>query len=291
MVEQELGALREVLLTSDASDAAQAEADRIRFNIRYYLRRVETLLWDLDGQIREKCKDIQITNRQNDKFENSFVFKCELMDKSPPRPNQGISPILSLARDANDIGRAIEIIRGEQRILELLPTFTVTKDTPTSLIEFPGVLLASFEPSLKALQTMKAKENLLFPELLAPCMTHKNGVNSHGEGVSLNNLNHQTHHLLLAGLAASGPSIYFDTDKAKLFIAISSGREVEPSVLYHIPKSPVHTMQLTDKSLLGPNQGPMAIPIIEEEPGNFNPVDEIIYVEGGILESIHWIED
>ena len=35
----------------------------------------------------------------------------------------------------------------------------------------------------------------------------------------------------------------------------------------------------------------MAIPIIEEEPGNFNPVDEIIYVEGGILESIHWIED
>ena len=74
MVEQELGALREVLLTSDASDAAQAEADRIRFNIRYYLRRVETLLWDLDGQIREKCKDIRITNRQNDKFENSFVL-------------------------------------------------------------------------------------------------------------------------------------------------------------------------------------------------------------------------
>ena len=51
MVEQDLGALREVLLTSDASDAAQAEADRIRFNIRYYLRRVSTLLREMDGQI------------------------------------------------------------------------------------------------------------------------------------------------------------------------------------------------------------------------------------------------
>ncbi|KAJ5338531.1 hypothetical protein N7452_005259 [Penicillium brevicompactum] len=42
------------------------------------------------------------------------------------------------------------------------------KDPAMSLIEFPGVLLASFEPSLKALQTMKAKEDLPFPELLAP---------------------------------------------------------------------------------------------------------------------------
>ncbi|KAJ5343619.1 uncharacterized protein N7506_003443 [Penicillium brevicompactum] len=51
MVEQELGALREVLLTSDASDAAQAEAERIRANIRYFLRRVSTLLRDLDSQL------------------------------------------------------------------------------------------------------------------------------------------------------------------------------------------------------------------------------------------------
>lgn len=47
----ELGALRVVLLSSDASHEAQAEADRIRANIRYYLRRVSTLLRDLDNQL------------------------------------------------------------------------------------------------------------------------------------------------------------------------------------------------------------------------------------------------
>lgn len=40
------------------------------------------------------------------------------------------------------------------------------KEPPMSLIEFPGVLLASFEPSLKAIQCMKAKKNLPFSDLL-----------------------------------------------------------------------------------------------------------------------------
>ena len=40
--------------------------------------------------------------------------------------------------------------------------------TPDSLVEFPGILLAGSEPTLRALQRMKKSNDLPFPEFLAP---------------------------------------------------------------------------------------------------------------------------
>ena len=42
------------------------------------------------------------------------------------------------------------------------------KTTSDSLVEFPGILLAGFEPTLRALQRMKKSNDLPFPDLLAP---------------------------------------------------------------------------------------------------------------------------
>ncbi|KAL4895634.1 hypothetical protein BDV59DRAFT_211274 [Aspergillus ambiguus] len=40
--------------------------------------------------------------------------------------------------------------------------------SPMSLVEFPGVLLAAFEPTLRTLQSISESENLPFPDLLLP---------------------------------------------------------------------------------------------------------------------------
>ncbi|KAK9857123.1 hypothetical protein MYU51_021767 [Penicillium brevicompactum] len=222
MVEQELGALREVLLTSDASDAAQAEADR------------------------------------------------------------GTLIILSFARDANNIGRAMHIIRREQGILELLPH--VEKNFPilhqaghahnTSDTGFEEAR-ANIRARIRRIEALRNSRSRSKEYLYSVILSSPHNTPNYLTDLLFSQ--YDIHHLLLAGLAASEPSIYFDTDKAKLFIAMSSGIEVEPSVL-------------TDKSLLGPSQGPLAIPVIDKGPGNFNPMVEFIHGEERIIDLLRYVE-
>jgi AAA domain len=56
-----------------------------------------------------------------------------------------------------------------QQILDRFPTdIGPTGRSGMILVEFPGILLPAFEPTLKALQTMKRKGDLPFAELLTP---------------------------------------------------------------------------------------------------------------------------
>ena len=50
-VEERVGALHEAVLASSTSGAALEEADQIWFTIRANIRRIETLLHELESQI------------------------------------------------------------------------------------------------------------------------------------------------------------------------------------------------------------------------------------------------
>ncbi|GAB1218500.1 hypothetical protein ATERTT37_007756 [Aspergillus terreus] len=52
------------------------------------------------------------------------------------------------------------------------------KALPMSLVEFPGVLLPGFEPTLRALQSISESQNLPFPDLLLPADSSRGGKRS-----------------------------------------------------------------------------------------------------------------
>ena len=68
--------------------------------------------------------------------------------------------------------RAVAILRPvdtyEHDITRVINSFTRGRHSPQSLVEFPGVLLPSFRPTLQALQQMSRDTELPFAEFLAP---------------------------------------------------------------------------------------------------------------------------
>ncbi|WEW54842.1 hypothetical protein PRK78_000268 [Emydomyces testavorans] len=76
----------------------------------------------------------------------------------------------SLWEDANVASVTLELVESTENSLQyLLDCHSQRKDAhPISLVEFPGVLLPSFQPTLLALQRMKRAEEFPMSEFLAP---------------------------------------------------------------------------------------------------------------------------
>ncbi|CAG8179548.1 unnamed protein product [Penicillium salamii] len=71
----------------------------------------------------------------------------------------------------NDLKRAsVKLTLFDSRFtnIQLILDLYGTKEPPVSVIGFPDVLLASFEPSLRALQCMKSRGNLPFSDIFVP---------------------------------------------------------------------------------------------------------------------------
>jgi hypothetical protein len=76
--------------------------------------------------------------------------------------------IPSLFREAKRATVLLSLAEYKTEDAVWISTHTATSKTRQSLVEFPGVLLPSFQPTLQALQEMSRKLNLPFTEIVAP---------------------------------------------------------------------------------------------------------------------------
>ncbi|MCJ1413701.1 hypothetical protein MMC32_000025 [Xylographa parallela] len=74
----------------------------------------------------------------------------------------------SLFKQANRASVLLGLAEYKTEDVVWISTHTASSKTRQSLVEFPGVLLPSFEPTLQALQVMSRKLNLPFAEIVAP---------------------------------------------------------------------------------------------------------------------------
>lgn len=94
----------------------------------------------------------------------------------PPRPRQDEFgqtyqvKLGSLAEEKDTATVALELVQFADHDVQSILNKYKSRETTTidSLVEFPGILLAGFEPTLQALQRMKKSNDLPFPDLLAP---------------------------------------------------------------------------------------------------------------------------
>ncbi|KAH7021747.1 putative NF-X1 finger and helicase domain protein [Macrophomina phaseolina] len=110
-----------------------------------------------------------------------FCSVCDSSKKSQQRETQeGDSNVMSeqprnLHADAERAFLTLRLVEcNDQSTSALLRRFPTTDQL--SLVEFPGVLLPSFQPTLKALQRMSETEDVPFPEFLAPSNKNTNGI-------------------------------------------------------------------------------------------------------------------
>ncbi|CAG8366393.1 unnamed protein product [Penicillium salamii] len=78
----------------------------------------------------------------------------------------------------NDLKRAsVKLSLFDSRFtnIQLILDLYGTKEPPVSVIGFPDVLLASFEPSLRALQCIKSSDNLPFSDIFVPWISKSSG--------------------------------------------------------------------------------------------------------------------
>ena len=95
----------------------------------------------------------------------------------PPRPRHDelgrthqVKELGSLSKDKDTATVALELVQFASHDVQSIVSKYKSRESPTpdSLVEFPGILLAGSEPTLRALQRMKKSNDLPFPEFLAP---------------------------------------------------------------------------------------------------------------------------
>ncbi|KAH6711711.1 hypothetical protein BKA61DRAFT_693590 [Leptodontidium sp. MPI-SDFR-AT-0119] len=82
--------------------------------------------------------------------------------------NSRSDDIPSLFRQANRASVLLSLAEYKAEDAVWIGTHTAPSKTRQSLVEFPGVLLPSFQPTLQALQDMRRKLSLPFAEIVAP---------------------------------------------------------------------------------------------------------------------------
>ncbi|EED11898.1 nonsense-mediated mRNA decay protein, putative [Talaromyces stipitatus ATCC 10500] len=110
---------------------------------------------------------------------NSVVFCTVINPQATAHKRQGQNDNKSqhkdsdfLWKDSQEAAVFLQLTSLNDRSIEMVLNNYTTKDSHIALVEFPGVLLPAFEPTLKALQLMKRIDNLPFSELLIPNSTH-----------------------------------------------------------------------------------------------------------------------
>jgi hypothetical protein len=112
-------------------------------------------------------------------MQRNFVVFCTVINpQAAPRkrgPNDTKSQYKEsdgLWKDPQEAAVFLQLTSVNDRSIEMVLNHYDTKGSHIALVEFPGVLLPAFEPTLKALQLMKRIDNLPFSELLIPNSSH-----------------------------------------------------------------------------------------------------------------------
>ena len=103
-----------------------------------------------------------------------FVVFCTVAQRKMPskekdnKATQQEQESSSLWKDSSKASVKLEMVDSTPRSIQLVVDQYSVRKAELSLVEFPGVLLPAFQPTLKALQSIKANDNLPFSDLLVP---------------------------------------------------------------------------------------------------------------------------
>lgn len=131
--------------------------------------------WNMSKHLQSGALVCLITQR-------NFMVFCTVINpqaQTPTRKQQGQGNNRSQKKDSDalweDSQKAsvfLQLTNVIDRSIEMVLKHYTKKDSQIALVEFPGVLLPAFEPTLKALQVMRKSDNLPFSELLIPNGSH-----------------------------------------------------------------------------------------------------------------------
>ncbi|EYE96762.1 P-loop containing nucleoside triphosphate hydrolase protein [Aspergillus ruber CBS 135680] len=101
------------------------------------------------------------------------IFCTVAGDPRPRRNKDGemfpLEKMCSLWEEKETATVLLELAQlSEDKVKCILSQYKSRMAVALSLVEFPGILLASFEPTLRALQQVKRSDDLPFPQLLSP---------------------------------------------------------------------------------------------------------------------------
>ncbi|KAL3705514.1 hypothetical protein TMatcc_009186, partial [Talaromyces marneffei ATCC 18224] len=111
-------------------------------------------------------------------MQRNFVVFCTVINsqaQAPARKRQGQDGNKTQKKDSDGLWKNpqeatvfLKLTSVNDRCIEMALKHYTKKDSHITLVEFPGVVLPAFEPTLKALQLMRKSDNLPFSELLIP---------------------------------------------------------------------------------------------------------------------------
>lgn len=131
--------------------------------------------WNMSKRLQSGALVCLLTQRK-------FIVFCTVVNQqaqAPTRKQQGQDNHRSQKKDSDALWKnsqeavvSLQLTNTSDRSIEMVLKHYIQKDSQIALVEFPGVLLPAFEPTLKAVQLMKRGENLPFSELLIPNSSH-----------------------------------------------------------------------------------------------------------------------
>ncbi|RAH66593.1 putative NF-X1 finger and helicase domain protein [Aspergillus aculeatinus CBS 121060] len=108
---------------------------------------------------------------------SNFVLFCTIVQQQPENMSQGHGAryqrqeknyLCSLSEDPQVARITVELTDGRNKNIQSLIRQYTQQQPCSALVEFPGVLLPAFEPTLRALQTLKQTANLPLSDLVIP---------------------------------------------------------------------------------------------------------------------------